>query len=79
MSRYEIEVDDEKIKEKVNEILNQIFNEEMTRAACSERGLFAVAAKEIVYSHKEEIIEKVVNRATKEIVKKGLPKLLEKF
>lgn len=79
MSRYVIEVDDEKVKEQANEILSRIFNEEMTRAACSERGLFAVAAKEIVYSHKEEIIERVVNRATKEIVRKGLPKLLEKF
>ena len=79
MSNYIIEIDDKKVKEQLNLILNQMFKEEMTKEACSERGLFAVAVKEIVYSHKEEIIEKVVNRATKEIVRKGLPKLLEKF
>ena len=30
-----------------------------------------------IYSSKEEIIERVVERASKEIVRKGLPRLLE--
>ena len=38
----------------------------------------ASAVKEIVYSRKDEIIEMVVERAVKEIVRKGLPKLLER-
>ena len=40
--------------------------------------VIACAVKELVYSQKDEIIEKVVDRATKEIVRKGLPKLLER-
>ena len=32
-----------------------------------------------IYSSKEEIIERVVERASKEIVRKGLPRLLEEL
>ena len=39
--------------------------------------IIAAAVKDLVYSNKDEIIDKVVERATKEIVKKGLPKLME--
>lgn len=39
---------------------------------------FAAAVKDLVYSHKDEIIDKVVDRAVKEMVRKGLPKLLER-
>lgn len=35
------------------------------------------AVKNYIYSEKDRIIERVVERATREIVKKGLPKLLE--
>ncbi len=46
---------------------------------CSNTGyIIADAVKDLVYSHKDEIIEKVVDRATREIVRKGLPKLLER-
>ena len=37
------------------------------------------AVRELIYSHKDEIIDKVVSRATTEIVKKGIPKLIERF
>ena len=37
------------------------------------------AIKEYVYNNKENIIEMVVDRASREMVKKGLPKLLDKF
>lgn len=36
------------------------------------------AVKDYIYSRKEDIIERVIDRATKEIVRKGVPKLLEK-
>lgn len=36
------------------------------------------AVKAYIYSRKEEIIEKCVNRAAAELVPKGLPKLLER-
>jgi uncharacterized protein with FMN-binding domain len=35
------------------------------------------AIKEYIYTEKENIINRVVERVTTEIVKKGLPKLLE--
>ena len=35
--------------------------------------------KDMVYSHKEEIINRIVDRAVTELVKKGLPKLLERM
>ena len=35
------------------------------------------AIKEYIYTEKENIINRVIERATTEIVKKGLPKLLE--
>lgn len=36
------------------------------------------AIKAYIYSRKEEIIERCINRATAELVRKGLPKLLER-
>ncbi len=36
------------------------------------------AVKDYVYSRKDEIIEKCVDRASLELMKKGLPKLLER-
>ena len=37
------------------------------------------AVKKYVYSEKEQIIEKVVDRASKELVRKGLPRLIKKL
>lgn len=34
------------------------------------------AVKDYIYSRKEDIIERVIERATKEVVRKGVPKLL---
>ena len=36
------------------------------------------AVKDIIYSRKDEILEKCVARASAELVRKGIPKLLEK-
>ena len=37
------------------------------------------AIQKYIYSEKDAIIDRVVNRASVEIVKKGLPKLLDKL
>ena len=79
MSHYTIEIDDTKVTEQINGILNQIFQREMHSKYGTTGHEMTQAIKEIVYSHKDEIIEKVVDRATKEIVRKGLPKLLERM
>lgn len=78
MSQYTITIDDEKITEQVNGIINDIFKREMKNKFGETGREITQAVKDVVYSHKDEIIEKVVDRATKEIVRKGLPKLLEK-
>lgn len=78
MSWYQINIDDNAIQEQINGILNTIFNRELYSKYSETGDIIACAVKDLVYSHKDEIIDKVVDRATKEIVRKGLPKLLER-
>jgi hypothetical protein len=78
MSKYVLEIDDDKLLGYVNGIVDTVCKEQL-RYKCSDIDeMIALMTKEVVYSHKEEIIERVVERATKEIVKKGIPKLLER-
>ena len=77
MSIYKINLDDNAIVEQINNILNSAFRQQMNFKYSDTGHIIAAAVKDLVYSHKDEIIDKVVERATKEIVKKGLPKLME--
>lgn len=79
MSNYVITIDDSKITEQINGIINTIFNREIQSTYGDTAREISQAVKDIVYSHKDEIIDKVVERATAEIVRKGLPKLLERM
>lgn len=79
MSYYTLNIDDEKVREQVNGIINTIFKQELDSRYSATGRIVSQAVKDIVYSHKDEIINKVVDRATKEIARKGLPKLLEKY
>ena len=78
MSVYTIEVNDDVIMEKVSEILNTVLNNQLKMTASSTKDVIAEAVKDLIYSRKDEIIELVVERASREIAKKGLVKLLEK-
>ena len=78
MSTYEITLDDKEVRAQMSKILNTIFNQELNSKYSGTEDVIACAVKELVYSRKDEIIDKVVDRAVKEIVRKGLPKLLEK-
>ena len=78
MSQYVIEIDDKSVTDQINGIINAIFKREITSKYGETGHEISKAVKDIVYSHKDEIIDKVVDRAVKEIVRKGLPKLLEK-
>lgn len=79
MSYYTIEIDDKVINEQIQGILNECLNREL-HLRYSGAGLeISAAVKELIYSRKDEIVEMVVDRAAKELVKKGLPKLIEKF
>ena len=79
---YKVTIDEKVIEELLQkELLNEI-----TRLATRQssfrydmKDAIGKAIKEYIYENKEKIIEMVVDRASKEIVKKGLPKLLEKL
>jgi len=81
MSKYVIqtEIDEEALLKEFERIVNQILSRQMSEETLKERGVMKQAIKEIVYSHKDEIVERVVNKATAEIVRKGMPRLLEKW
>ena len=78
MSIYQINLDDNAIVEQINSILDTIFQRQLNNKYSDTGHIIAAAVKDLVYSHKDEIIDKVVDRATKEIVRKGLPRLLER-
>ena len=77
MSIYQINLDDNAIVEQINNILDSVFRQQMNFKYSDTGHIIATAVKDLVYSHKDEIIDKVVDRATKEIVRKGLSRLLE--
>ena len=77
MSIYQINLDDGAIIEQINNILDTVLKEQMNHKYSNTGHIIAAAVKDLVYSNKDEIIDKVVDRATKEIVRKGLPRLLE--
>lgn len=78
--KIEINIPEERIVELVEHaIVENILNNrhENREAKYGVRSGMDKAVKEYIYSNKDKIIERVVERASVEIVKKGLPKLLE--
>lgn len=78
MASYVIEIDDKAIEEQINSILNRVVERELRQRYSGAGAEVSAAVKDLIYSRKDEIIEMVVDRATREIVRKGLPKLLER-
>ena len=74
-----IEIDEKELRKEVTDIIAR----KLTQSWTSERNMFkriiAESVREVVYSQKEEIINMVVGRATREIVSKSIPKLLDKL
>lgn len=79
MSYYQIELNDKAIVEQINSILNRVLTNELANRYSETGREISAAVKDLIYSHKEEIIERVVEKASRELVKKGLPKLIERF
>ena len=78
-SRHTIEFDDEVVAEQIRSILDTIAQREI-KSKYSETGREVTSlVKEIVYAHKDEIVERVVNQAVKEITRKALPQLIERM
>lgn len=76
---FTIEIEDEAINSQISAILDTMFKREMANKYGDTGRTIADAVKELVYSHKDEIIERVVDRAAREIAKKALPKLLDRM
>lgn len=79
MSTYTIQIDDQVICDQINKILNEIIGRELYDRCSDSREAIALAIKDMIYSHKDEIIDKIIDKATTELVKKGLPRLLERI
>lgn len=81
--KIEIEIDEKYIAELVSqEIAKRIVAEhgyENREARIGIRDGVDKAIKQYIYSKKDDVIERVVERASVEIVKKGIPKLIEKL
>ena len=79
MSTYTIKIDDQAICDQINAILDQIIGRELYDRCSDSREAIALAIKDMIYSRKDEIIDKIIDKATTELVKKGLPRLLERM
>lgn len=79
MSQYVIDVDIKSVETQICVILNNILNDELRGRYSATGREVSEAVKDLIYSRKNEIIEMVVDKAVKEIVRKGLPKLLERM
>lgn len=81
--KIEIEIDESYIAELVSqEIAKRIVAEhgyENREARIGIRDGVDKAIKQYIYLKKDTVIDRVVDRATVEIVKKGLPKLLARL
>lgn len=76
MSTYALKIDDEIIGGWIEDIINTAVEHELKRKYSETGDVISQAVKELVYSREDEIIDMVVERATREIVRKGLPKLI---
>jgi len=79
--KIEIEIDEKYIAELVSqEIAKNIVTEykyENREAKYGIRDGVDKAIKQYIYSKKDDVIDRVIERASVEVVKKGLPKFIE--
>lgn len=74
-----ISFDDEKLREAISRTLMLDINTAIRHESTFTRGIISAFIKEMLYAKKDEIIEMVVERASSEMVRKGMPKLLERI
>ena len=78
--KFEINIPDERLTELVEgAIVRSVLNQDSREWVYGVRTGIDKAVKEYIYKNKETIIERVVERASKEMVRKGLPKLLKEI
>ncbi|MEG0692431.1 MAG: hypothetical protein RR444_05050 [Oscillospiraceae bacterium] len=79
-----IDIKEQNVEELVEQMVaEQAFSEHYNQISSNFRnGVYLgtdKAVQKYIYSVKDKIIERVVTRATTEIIKKGLPKMLERL
>ena len=79
-----INIDDSEIEriaiEKITDaIAKNYHNRSYGEESRGRREAVQKSVKEIIYSDKENLINRCVEQASKELVRKGLPKLIEKL
>lgn len=79
-----INIDDSEIERIAIEKITDAIAENYHKRSLSEesrgrREAVQKSVKEIIYSDKENLINRCVEQASRELVKKGLPKLIEKL
>lgn len=72
-----IEINEEELQEAVIAIIAR--NVAQTNWKYMTREALKDAVKEVVYADKENLMERCVERASTELTKKGLPRLLDKM
>ena len=80
--KIEFEINEKEIAERVKrEVVRQILSDKslVHETRYGVKNGISEGVKEYIYTHKAEIITDVVNRASKEIVRKSIPKLLEEL
>lgn len=79
--QIKIEIDENYIAEIVSqEVARKIVTEHTYENREAKKGIRDAVDKSIqkyIYSRKEEIIDRIIERASVEVVKKGLPKFIE--
>ena len=83
MAEITITINEDEIAKLVTEKIAESMASEYGRmshdAKCGVRQGVGNAVKDYIYANKDAIIEKCVSRASAELVRKGLPKLLERM
>lgn len=82
-----IEISEEEIKDLVAEKISDAIVEKFSQEKLSCDGTIArgirdgmdKVVQDMLYAHKDEIIDRVVERASTEMVRKGMPKLLSQM
>lgn len=71
-----VTIDEKELEELITlNLVKQVLNKYEYRYELKDA--IGKGIKQHIYDNKDEITEKVVERATREIIKKGLPKLIE--
>lgn len=72
-----IQIDEEELKKLITDLIARKITTQYTTERHMFKNEIAKATREIVYAEKDYIIQEVIHRATTEIKRKALPKLLE--